>query len=317
MAATSLSFATCNVLETKMAARSKSNKGIQQKRQNESTPVKGKSNKSQRLDYSSLNQSIIETMDMGSELDDDSNDNLQDALSDALTNCKLDENMKNVALVLTSVLVPVLTQVVKTTVEKTVSEAMKGVAEINNNRITKLEKQMRLLRFGQDKMEQYSRKDNIKIFNLSESRNGHGGEDTLQEVVKLCTDKINIDIKESDIAACHRIGIQKQGRDIKPRPIIVKFVTRYPRERVLMNTRKLKETDQKHVFIAEDITMLRSKMLHLCKNTPGVKFAVTRKGVIRCRMNDDSLIMVESPDDLFKIGINNINWEELGLHDFE
>ena len=96
-----------------------------------------------------------------------------------------------------------------------------------------------------------------------------------------------------------------------------KFVTRYPRERILMNTRKLKDTDQKNVFIAEDITMLRSKMLNLCKNSPDVKFDVTRKGIIRCRMNDNSVIVVESPDDLFKIGISNINWEELGLHDFE
>ena len=73
--------------------------------------------------------------------------------------------------------------------------------------------------------------------------------------------------------------------------------------------------DYKNVFISEDLTQLRAKLLHYVKREERVASAYTRDGKIICQLRDNSRIMLESPDDLFKIGLTD--YHALGLSNLD
>ena len=62
---------------------------------------------------------------------------------------------------------------------------------------------------------QYSRKKNIKIYNMKESR----GEHLIQDFVSSIKEKVNVEISPSEIVEMHRIP----GKHGASRPVIVKF----------------------------------------------------------------------------------------------
>jgi hypothetical protein len=64
--------------------------------------------------------------------------------------------------------------------------------------------------------EQYSRKKNVKIYNMPENR----GEKLPVSLINQLKEKLDINIDRSDIVAMHRIP----GRPAAPRPILIKFV---------------------------------------------------------------------------------------------
>lgn len=111
--------------------------------------------------------------------------------------------------------------------------------------------------------------------------------------------------------------ISRQGPG-KSRQIIVRFITREPRFRLLQKRRNLRKTEQfKKVYKDEDLTKLRFKLLHLVKRTEGVKAAYTRDGRIVCIMNNagNTKVTIDSPDDLFKIGVDDIDYQSLRMAD--
>ena len=80
-----------------------------------------------------------------------------------------------------------------------------------------------------------------------------------------------------------------------------------------MNKKKLREDTTRNVYIYEDLTPLRSSLLYYVKKVSGVKFAYTRDGKIMVVMNDDHKVYIESPDDLFRLGQNSIDYKVLGI----
>ena len=111
---------------------------------------------------------------------------------------------------------------------------------------------------------------------------------------------------------CHRLGIK--STDGKPRQVIARFQSRETRNSVLGAKKKLHDKQEtKKIFIIEDLTPLRFKLLSMVKKHPDVEFAYTRDGKIHAVMNDDTKKTVENPDDLFKLGFTDVNYQELGL----
>ena len=102
---------------------------------------------------------------------------------------------------------------------------------------------------------QYSRKDNLRIFEKEELPD----EDTKQVVCDLVNVKLNVKIKPSDISAAHRLPKskpskkkgKKQRKEQKHRPIIVRLKGRGLRQEILKARKKLKGSG---VSIAEDMT---------------------------------------------------------------
>lgn len=89
--------------------------------------------------------------------------------------------------------------------------------------------------------EQYSRKNNIKIFGMKEEQN----EDCVQKVIELAREKLKVELTTSQVEVAHRTRSQR-----KPQPIIVRFNNHTTKMQVLRNRSKLKGVG---VSMAEDL----------------------------------------------------------------
>ena len=147
----------------------------------------------------------------------------------------------------------------------------KRILEETKEENQRLKQQLSLSLYKSDSLEQYGRRENLRIYNVPESANKKDdGEDIIIEIAKL----LNVDLKDLDIQRAHWLGQKRIG---KTRPIIVRFVSFKKRLELLKLKKKLKTitTDVKNedpsikklknAFIAEDLTSLRAKLLRYVK----------------------------------------------------
>lgn len=186
--------------------------------------------------------------------------------------------------------------------------------QINNDheiKIGKLQAGMRRTEYGQDALEQYTRRENLRITGLPEVEDE--STDTLIESVKSLGEAIAVNISDSDVSAIHRLGRRTQN---KCRQVIVRFTNRNVRNRFLAARKKLKDSERfKRIYMSEDLTQLRFKLLHIVKDCDEVKAAFTRDGKIHATVKDGSKVVIDNPDDLFKLGIDAVDFQKLGLAD--
>ncbi|KAK3931679.1 LINE-1 retrotransposable element ORF1 protein [Frankliniella fusca] len=81
-----------------------------------------------------------------------------------------------------------------------------------------------------DELEQYGRRNNLRIFGVQEN----GNEDT-DAIVEEVTSKMNVSLPDSAIDRSHRI----RSKGAFPRPIIVKFTSYAYSSEVFFNKKKL------------------------------------------------------------------------------
>ena len=183
-------------------------------------------------------------------------------------------------------------------------------------------RRIQLQSFQIDALEQYSRKDNIKITGLKDSSEANETENITESVIKLAK-KIDVDLKATDISVSHRIqtGNKAKGKEKKPDPIIVKFVRRDSKIEMLKNKKKLKNSDYGEVYISEDLTKLRSRMLYALRHDEDIQTAFSQGGKIFCyqrntggRFGREKKFKIESPDDLFQLGWSEEKVKSLGLY---
>ena len=108
-------------------------------------------------------------------------------------------------------------------------------------------------------LEQYIRQNNIEITGIPESVENEKLEETVIEVLN----KIDINVSNNDIEACHCLGKQKN----KPRKTIIRFVNSKFAKKALLNRKGLKHADMSslgldshEVFINENLTRANSKI---------------------------------------------------------
>nr|KAG5705097.1 hypothetical protein BaRGS_018827 [Batillaria attramentaria] len=122
-----------------------------------------------------------------------------------------------------------------------------------------------------DDVEQYTRRNNIRIFGIAES-DKENVRDCETKVLKLLHDKLSLrHIQASDLEAVHRVGLARDRRrdrrgqglraGLSPRAIIVRFVSRRVLHDVFVSQRKLKNSG---VVIVEDLTTARYQLLRKC-----------------------------------------------------
>lgn len=127
---------------------------------------------------------------------------------------------------------------------------IKTVVESQNDALKVNEKKCDDLMTRVVELEQYSRRENLKIFGLAESR----GEDIKKEVVEFLTNTMKCDIDETDISAVHRLDTKSHASIINgARPVIVRFTNRETKISVMRSRKILKGSK---VFISD----------HLCKS---------------------------------------------------
>ncbi len=121
--------------------------------------------------------------------------------------------------------------------------------------------------------------------------------------------------KSEDISVCHRVGRKVEGgARRRPRDVLCRFVTRATKMAMMSNKKKLKEKEgYKDVYINENLTPMRAKLFATVRKCQNVKSAFTSQGKIICFLNDGTRHAIESPDDLFKLGFDEINYKDFGL----
>ena len=148
--------------------------------------------------------------------------------------------------------------------------------------------------------EQYSRKDNVRIFGLR----GEVNEKNLEEkVIEMVKENLEVELKPEDIEIVHRIGKMErnsnEARNPRPRAVIVKFSSYKAKATVLMKRRALKGT---WITIAEDMAPEIAKRLKKLKEKTSVESAWFVNGKIRYKRHDDSRVKeLRNPNDLENI----------------
>ena len=96
--------------------------------------------------------------------------------------------------------------------------------------IAQLQGEVRRLRLQNDVLEQHGRRSSLRITGISETC-----EDTTAAVVALANDVLQLDpkLEEKDIDISHRLPKPHSAKEEEPRPVIVRFMTRKDRRRVI------------------------------------------------------------------------------------
>ena len=220
-------------------------------------------------------------------------------------------------------------QVINHIIPVVISSVVSAVQEVLSKFLTQVEKtyssqselqcqaEIRRLTYQNDQYEQYSRRESLRVHGLAEDIN-ESKEQTEEKVLRVFNE-IGANVSAQDISDCHRVGKPKDGK----KAIIVKFLSRKPRHLVMTKKANLKgKTGYERVFINEDLTRLRQRLLGYTKSLPNIESAWTAGGTIIAKkrsppgLTADKVprpIRITSPDDLFLLGIDKVDYERLGL----
>ena len=136
----------------------------------------------------------------------------------------------------------------------------------------KLKEEMSSIKKELIDLEQYGRRNNVRIFGLKEITHEKDSSQTEEAVIRLFKEKLSVTTTPQQIEVAHRIGKQSSGRT---RQIIVRFVSRKDCGRVLAARKALKGSG---ITIAEDLTEKNAKWLHSVKKREDVVAAWTKNG---------------------------------------
>nr|KAG5701111.1 hypothetical protein BaRGS_002587 [Batillaria attramentaria] len=181
------------------------------------------------------------------------------------------------------------------------NDTLKRELSVSKKRIEELEMISKEAKFeastarkSSEALEQYTRRNNIRIFGVTEEDRESSAE-CERKVLKILKEKLGIkDIKPEDFEAVHRVersNAQNDSEARKPRPVIARFVSRRSLGAVFKNRKKLKGTG---IVIAEDLTGARYSLLMGCRNHPGIENSWTRNGKVFVKDSGSNIYEVDS-----------------------
>ncbi|KAI4458221.1 odorant receptor [Holotrichia oblita] len=178
------------------------------------------------------------------------------------------------------------------TIENSIKVALKTYSDTLKTysaSIDQLKEENLTLRNKMDNLEQYSRRNNIRISGLVEEQN----ENLQEKVLNFCRDKLNVSAESRDIDRVHRLG--KPGKT-SPRCVIIKFTNYGSKQKILAARKKLKGSKEK-CFVTEDLTKSRYELYRAAQDKWGVKHVWTQDGRIKVKLSN-KVITVQSLKDL-------------------
>ena len=118
-------------------------------------------------------------------------------------------------------------------------------------------------------LEQYSRRNSVRVFGVPETST----ESTDNLVLNVVSDRLGCTMTKADIDRSHRSG--KPRSDNKPRPILVKLCSYRMKAELIKDRRKLKGSG---ISIQEDLTQFNHKLLMQLASHPKVEAAWSSDG---------------------------------------
>ena len=165
-----------------------------------------------------------------------------------------------------------------------------------------LEKRLVTAEEENENLEQYSRRNSLRISGIPEAEN-----ESTDDLVRQLAEDLEVEISDIEIDRSHRVGRPDDGkRGKRSREIIVKF-TRYNTRNKLYQVRKQlrDKPSRKTVFINEDLTRKRSKLLFDARTlvrVKALKAAYSFDGRIFVRDLDDKRHLIKSNADICQFG---------------
>ena len=157
----------------------------------------------------------------------------------------------NRALLQEAITAPLMITIQK--LESVVSE-LQNVIKEKDTTIASLNQQVQDLTERSDDLEQYSRRNSLRVQGLLQKV---ADEDPIEKTLELAngTLQLNPPLLPSDIDRAHRTGVTRPDQ---PRTFLIKFATYQQRQRVLRQRQKLKNSG---IYLNEDLTRTRSKLM--------------------------------------------------------
>jgi len=146
---------------------------------------------------------------------------------------------------------------------KRVSALTENLRE-RDERIKKLEKKVETLVLDSDKVEQYSRRSNLRFSGIPEADNDV--EDTTEQVLQTINDDMEVPVSRDQVERSHRLGpkVDRNGK-ARQRNIIIRFNRESVRDRVYkarFNLKTRNKDGHKRVFVNEDLTATRGALAY-------------------------------------------------------
>ena len=294
-----------------------------------SPPAKQATSKKFRPD---LNESIIALQGMDLDIESQSlEDTVKDAISSSLpsmveapnsavqtrnnksaassSSTDIDDIVARALKQLIPVIVSAVTSAVSAAVKATTKSALAEVLETSNTKVEQMQQMSLMMKYDIDKLEQYSRRESIRISGIG-AQVGEKEEDIIEAVVQIAKD-IDVIIQPNDISVAHRVG----KANASGRSVLCRFVSRQVRDKVMKSRKKLKDlpNHKGKTYLNDDLTTMRARLMAYTKGLPNVQRVNTSNGKIHCNTKDGNHVIVDTPDDLFKLGVESIDYSKLGL----
>lgn len=184
-------------------------------------------------------------------------------------------------------------------IKKDVHEALQGEMEHS-----KLQTELQIW-CESEKIENYNRRDNIRIFGIPEDITkvegrtvGESAEVTMNKVLTVAKE-LAVNVQLNDLSIAHRLPTRVENGT---RPIIARFARRIGKINMLRQKKALNDSESfSGVKIYEDITLPRLRFLNLLRDDPRVESAWTREGVINFKYKGQ--IGINKIESLYEGGI--------------
>lgn len=184
--------------------------------------------------------------------------------------CSLAEQIDKKLEILTSTLFELRTE----------NDLLKKILEQTQNQVNSLEEESQSLRIqcAEQKeqinvLEQYSRRESIRVFGIQGDRKEETPAECEKKILHMIQNVLGLrDIDSAKISTLHRVGRVTTN---KPRPVIIKFVSRKDRDQVIKTRNRLKGSN---VVITEDLTKLNVQRLNRLRQHDGVLDAWSAAG---------------------------------------
>ena len=208
---------------------------------------------------------------------------------------------------------PVIDQIVDSVYETVCKRLEEKISQnVHDGLLLELESKKREVRDVKDKMvkleqcldrektaieslEQYTRRNSLRIYGIPESQN----ENTDKIALNFFKDKLDLDLMPTELDRSHRVtprprpdNGQSRGSENRPRAVIVKFV-RY-NMRMLVYQAKSKLRGSK-IYIKEDLTSSRQEIVGACVNK------IKEKRVKRVWTQDGRVLVLSTNDKVIPI----------------
>lgn len=169
-----------------------------------------------------------------------------------------------------------------------------------DQKIASLENRIAILETENDNLEQYSRRNSLRITGLVESES----EDILSTVLDVINvnTKLTPPIEASDVDRIHRVGKKVPGRS---RPTLIKFATYRARKRVMDKRSSFKNSESTTpIFLNEDLTKRRAQLFwkaRQLKKEKRIHDAWTYDGNILVKDRNNRIVAIKGPQHLMEL----------------